>query len=140
MESRRTVNVNVTVEYALGEGFALALQQVVAGLGALELALHQAQRLARGEDGLSRLGVVSVGGHQWVLHGVKGREGKGSEVTWMGEYRTPLPDMMARWWAEWGCVRVRRPMDSLWGVGCTHKAPANVGCFAVLSSSSSNPR
>ena len=41
MESRRTVNVNVTVEYALGEGFALALQQVVAGLGALELALHQ---------------------------------------------------------------------------------------------------
>lgn len=51
---------------ALGQGLALALQQVVAGLGALELALHQPQRLARGEDGLSRLRVVSVG----VLHGV----------------------------------------------------------------------
>ena len=46
---------------ALGQGLALALQQVVASLGALELALHQPQRLARGEDGLSRLRVVSVG-------------------------------------------------------------------------------
>ena len=32
----------------------------MAGLGTLELALHQAQRLARGEDGLSRLIMVSV--------------------------------------------------------------------------------
>lgn len=30
------------------------------GLSALELALHQPQRLARGEDSLSRLMVVSV--------------------------------------------------------------------------------
>jgi hypothetical protein len=44
----------VTVN-ALGQGLALALQQIVAGLGALELALHQPQRLARGEDGLSGL-------------------------------------------------------------------------------------
>lgn len=44
----------------LGEGFALTLQQVVAGLGALELALHQPQRLAGGEDGLSCLMVVSA--------------------------------------------------------------------------------
>lgn len=42
----------------LGQGLALALEQVVAGLGALELALHDAQRLARGEDGLPRLRVV----------------------------------------------------------------------------------
>lgn len=45
---------------ALGQGLALALQQIVAGLGALELALHQPQRLARGEDGLSGLEVGEV--------------------------------------------------------------------------------
>jgi hypothetical protein len=41
----------------LGQGFTFPLEQVVAGLGALELALHQTQRLARREDGLSCLAV-----------------------------------------------------------------------------------
>jgi hypothetical protein len=44
----------------LCQGLALALEQVMAGLGALELALHQTERLARREDGLSGLMVVSV--------------------------------------------------------------------------------
>jgi hypothetical protein len=41
----------------LGQGFTLSLEQVMAGLCALELALHQTQRLARREDGLSCLEV-----------------------------------------------------------------------------------
>jgi len=44
----------------LCQSFTLPLEQIVAGLCALELALHQAQRLARREDGFSRLMVVSV--------------------------------------------------------------------------------
>ena len=44
----------------LGQGLALSLEQIVASLGALELALHQTQRLARGEDGFACLAVVSV--------------------------------------------------------------------------------
>lgn len=44
----------------LCEGLALSLQQIVAGLGALQLALHQAQRLARRKDGFSRLMVMLV--------------------------------------------------------------------------------
>lgn len=42
-------------EHALGQGLTLALQQVVARLCALELALHDAQRLARGKHGLPGL-------------------------------------------------------------------------------------
>lgn len=44
----------------LCECLTLALQKIVASLGALQLRLHQPQRLARGEDGFSRLRVVSV--------------------------------------------------------------------------------
>jgi len=36
---------------ALGESFALSLEQVVSSLGALELTLHSSKRLPRGEDG-----------------------------------------------------------------------------------------
>lgn len=67
----------------LCKGFTLPLEQVVTGLGALELALHQPQRLARGEDGLSRLMVVSV-----VLQ-------VATELLQLR--RTPLPDMARRW-------------------------------------------
>ena len=44
----------------LCEGFALALQQVVTGLGALEFALHQPERLSGWENGLPSLKVVHV--------------------------------------------------------------------------------
>jgi len=44
----------------LGQGLALALEQIVASLGTLQFVLHQGQRLARGEDGLPRLSVVSA--------------------------------------------------------------------------------
>jgi hypothetical protein len=44
----------------LCEGFAFALQQIVACLGALQFALHQSQRLTRGEDSLPGLRVMSV--------------------------------------------------------------------------------
>lgn len=44
----------------LCEGFTLALQQIVAGLGALELALHQPERLSGWENGLPSLKVVYV--------------------------------------------------------------------------------
>jgi hypothetical protein len=37
----------------LGQGFTLPLQQIMTSLSSLELALHQTQRLARREDGLS---------------------------------------------------------------------------------------
>lgn len=45
-----------TAEGVLCQGLALSLEQVVSRLGALELALHQRQRLARRKDGFSGLG------------------------------------------------------------------------------------
>jgi hypothetical protein len=50
----------VCTSEALGEGFGFALEQVVALLGALELALHLAQRLPRGEDGFSVLSIAFI--------------------------------------------------------------------------------
>lgn len=42
--------------HLLGQGLTFALEQVVANLGALELALHEPQRLPGREDGFSCLG------------------------------------------------------------------------------------
>jgi hypothetical protein len=45
---------------ALCQGFTLSLEQIMASLSALELALHQTQRLPRREDGFSCLLAVSA--------------------------------------------------------------------------------
>jgi hypothetical protein len=44
----------------LCQSFTLALEQIMASLSTLQLALHQTKRLPRREDGFSCLAVVSV--------------------------------------------------------------------------------
>ena len=77
---------NREVWNVLGERLALALQQVVAGLGALELALHQPQLLARLEYLLSHLILVSLVLHHNLVNTLN--------------MHTPLPDMARWWWAD----------------------------------------
>ena len=51
--SERQYMLHSAIEDLLCESFTLSLQQAVAGLSTLQLAVHLAQRLPRGEDGFS---------------------------------------------------------------------------------------